>query len=387
MVMGEVLMVKILNNFQNYLLNKSNRYNYYKSEAIRLKQEISSLEKVLNDSIVKSDKELSENRQLKQNIVYLKTALKDLNIKLNNEISNNIQLKQDIDVLTYEHPPGHYYSPINDIDFLKKRENNIWKPLVDGAIEFNGEEQLNLLNSFTKYFPEIPFKSTKQTDLRYYFENDLYEYLDGTILYSMIRSLQPKKIVEVGSGFTSSLMLDINEIYFDDAIELTFIDPYPERLYSFMSENDKNKNEVLVNIVQDVNLEKFQELNPNDILFIDSSHVVKTGSDVQYILFEILPRLKKGVYIHFHDIFYPFQYPKTWILEKQWNWNENFFLRAFLMYNNQFEIVLFPTYLNEHYHEQFENIIEKLPVKSENNKNEPYEYKKNVGASLWIKKI
>lgn len=166
--------------------------------------------------------------------------------------------------------------------------------------------------------------------------------------------------------------MDVNSLFFENKIKLTFIEPYPEILNSLMSEKDKINNEVIIKIVQDVNYEKFQELEPNDILFIDSSHVVKTGSDVQHILFEILPLLKRGVYIHFHDIFYPFQYPKKWILNNRWNWNEDYFLKAFLMYNNQFKIVLFPTYLYKYHMKLFDN----MPIIT-----------KNVGGSLWLKKL
>jgi hypothetical protein len=122
--------------------------------------------------------------------------------------------------------------------------------------------------------------------------------------------------------------------------------------------------------VQDLNLEIFEKLNCGDFLFVDSSHVVKTGSDVNYILFEILPRLKSGVLIHFHDIFYPFEYPKDWVFNG-WNWNEDYFLRAFLMYNTEFEIKLFSHYLHKHYSDVFKNM--------------PLCYN-NYGGNLWIMK-
>jgi hypothetical protein len=119
--------------------------------------------------------------------------------------------------------------------------------------------------------------------------------------------------------------------------------------------------------------ELFDQLNENDILFIDSTHVSKTNSDVNKILFEILPRLKRGVLIHFHDIFYPFEYPKEWVL--QWNgfgWNEDYILKAFLMYNNQFKIVMFNTFL-EHFHKEW--FKENMPLCLE-----------NEGGSIWLQK-
>ncbi|MBF0510802.1 MAG: class I SAM-dependent methyltransferase, partial [Candidatus Omnitrophica bacterium] len=122
----------------------------------------------------------------------------------------------------------------------------------------------------------------------------------------------------------------------------------------------------------DVDVSFFDELGENDILFVDSSHVSKTGSDVNHILFNILPKLNKGVLIHFHDIFYPFEYPKPWVLEGRC-WNEDYLLRAFLSYNNSFEIVVFNTFL-EHFHEDW--FKENMPL-----------CLKNKGGSIWLRKI
>jgi predicted O-methyltransferase YrrM len=220
------------------------------------------------------------------------------------------------------------------------------------------------------FYAEMPFKSEKQDDVRYYFENDFFCYSDGILLYSLIRYLKPKKIIEIGSGFSSAVMLDTNELFFNSEIELTFIEPYPERLYNAIKENDKKSTTIIVSEVQQVSLEKFEELNAGDVLFIDSSHVVKTGSDVCFILFEILPILKGGVIIHFHDIFYPFEYLKEWVVEGR-NWNEDYFLKAFLMYNTAFQIILFPDYL----HKMHSKIYNQMPL-----------CYKNTGGSLWISK-
>ncbi|NYB26254.1 MAG: class I SAM-dependent methyltransferase [Methanobacteriaceae archaeon] len=339
-------MVKTIINFKNYLLNKSNQYRYYKSHYASLKQDIVKLESNLKDLKIRLDEKSSVNASLKQDIV---------------------KLKKEIAALTHGYPPGHFYSPINDIDFLKSKEDEIWKPELIEGIELREKEQLNLFKLIVKYYPEFPFES-KQPNLRYYPGNNMYGIGSAILLYSMIRVLKPNKIIEVGSGFSSALMMDVNDLFFEKEIELTFIEPYPERLYSLMSEEDKTRNEVIDKIVQDVNLEKYKELEPNDILFIDSSHVVKTGSDVQHIIFKILPVLKSGVYIHFHDIFYPFEYPKNWVINRKWSWNEDYFLRAFLMYNNQFQIALSTKYLYE-YHDEVD-------------------YKGyDIGNSLWLKKV
>ena len=168
-------------------------------------------------------------------------------------------------------------------------------------------------------------------------------------------------------------MLDTNDIYFDHSIKLTFIEPYPERLYSLFKPGDFENHTTIVSNLQDTSLDRYKELNENDILFIDSTHVSKANSDVNKIFFEILPILKKGVLVHFHDIFYPFEYPKEWVLGwKGFGWNEDYVLRAFLMYNGQFKIRMFNTFL-EHFHEDWfkQNMPDCL---------------KNTGGSIWLQK-
>jgi predicted O-methyltransferase YrrM len=271
-------------------------------------------------------------------------------------------------------PAGHFYSTIISVEEVKKRQNEIWrKANVDGiyGIDLNTQDQIDLVNDLSKFYEELPFTATKQAHLRYYFENEYYSYTDGIVLYSMIRHFKPKRIIEVGSGYSSAIMLDTNELFFNNEINLTFIEPYPERLYSLLKESDKKSSEIIVSDLQLVPLEHFEKLNSGDILFIDSTHVVKTGSDVNYILFEILPKLNKGVLIHFHDVFYPFEYPKDWVF-KGFNWNEDYFLKAFLMYNNKFKVKLFSEYLHMHHKEAFQ----KMPITY-----------KNTGGNLWLEKI
>src|SRR5262249_51820098 len=156
-------------------------------------------------------------------------------------------------------------------------------------------------------------------------------------LYGMIRHLKPQRIVEVGSGFSSAVMLDTSDRFFGGTISCTFIEPHPERLSSLLREGDREKHRVLARPVQDVDLEPFPELAANDILFVDSSHVAKVHSDVNRIFFEILPALAEGVSVQFHDIFYPFEYPKEWVYGGR-AWNESYLLRAFLQYNRSFQV-------------------------------------------------
>ena len=270
------------------------------------------------------------------------------------------------------HPAGHFYSPIVAINQIKSRKRDLWNGSGHIAgVNLEVENQLILLKELSKYYKELPFKDNKQEKFRYFFKNGFYSYTDGIVLYSLMRHLRPAKIIEVGSGYSSAIMLDVNDYFLEKSAQITFIEPNPERLHSLISEEDRDKTRIIQREVQSVPVEEFQNLKAGDILFVDSSHIVKTGSDVNYILFEILPALKAGVFIHFHDIFYPFEYPKAWILEGR-NWNENYFLKAFLMYNEKFKIRLFSHYLHEFYGDAFSEM--------------PLSYK-NPGGNLWVEKL
>nr|WP_321233413.1 class I SAM-dependent methyltransferase [uncultured Psychroserpens sp.] len=270
-------------------------------------------------------------------------------------------------------PPGHFYSPIVSKDEIKSNEDDIWKsvsPEDVAGIDFHTIRQKELLTTLSNYYTELPFQKHENNELRYYFENKFYSYTDGIILYSMLRHLKPERVIEIGSGFSSALMLDVNEHFFDNKISLTFVEPFPKRLNSLLTDFDKEQTNIVESFVQKVDLNLFKTLEKDDILFIDSSHVVKTGSDLHHILFNILPILNSGVYIHFHDVFYPFEYPKEWVFNG-FNWNEDYFLRAFLMYNDDFEIVLFSDYL----HKFHKTIFKSMPLSYNNS-----------GGNLWIRK-
>lgn len=268
------------------------------------------------------------------------------------------------------YPPGHFYSPLVAIDDIRLRKDSIWPEILNKqipGINLNTDSQLKLVSKLSDHYKTMPFSDQKNSEYRYYFENDYYSYTDGINLYTMLKHFQPNKVIEIGSGFSSALMLDVNQECRD--INLTFIEPYPARLYSLMSADDKDSAEIITKPIQSIDLDIFGKLNANDILFIDSSHIVKTGSDVNFILFEILPILKPGVIIHFHDIFYPFEYPQKWVFKGR-NWNENYFLKSFLMYNNKFEILLFADYLHKFHKDCFSNM--------------PLSYK-NTGGNLWLR--
>jgi hypothetical protein len=240
---------------------------------------------------------------------------------------------------------------------------------IDG-INLNIEGQLELLEKFEKHYKVLPFENKKKQGLRYYYENDWYSYCDAIFLSCVLMEFKPKKIIEVGSGFSSAVTLDINEIFLESKLKTTFIEPDPNRLLSLMSSEDKENSTMIKRWVESVDTKIFEELEENDILFIDSSHILSHRNDLNYLMFKILPNLKKGVLIHFHDIFYPFEYSIEAINAKI-PWNEVYFLRAFLTFNHQFEIKLFSHFLTKYFPEKFKN-MEKCLL--------------NPGGNIWIQK-
>ena len=270
-------------------------------------------------------------------------------------------------------PPGHFYSPIPSLAETKRDEALIWGPPPRDlpGIQLAESNQLLLFEQFLPFYSELPFKEQKTAGLRYYFENPAYSYCDAIVLYCMIRHLRPQTIIEVGSGYSSCATLDTNELFFANSITCKFVEPHPALLLSSIKGEDIQRITVLPQRLQDVDLGEFERLKKNDILFVDSTHVGKINSDVNRLLFEILPRLAPGVHIHFHDVFYPFEYPKPWIFEGR-AWNEQYLLRAFLQYNSAFQVVFMNTFLTHFHREVFQRA---MPL-----------CLKNCGGSLWIKK-
>lgn len=271
-------------------------------------------------------------------------------------------------------PPGHFYSPIPNLDEIRENEAVIFgaPPNSIPGVDLAEASQLQLAEEFKSYYAELPFPEHKTPSLRYYFDNPSYSYSDAITLYCMIRHAQPRRIVEIGSGHSSCVTLDTNERFFSGTIKTTFIEPYPDLFLSLIKPTDKDAIQLLPKRLQDVDPEVFRSLEANDILFVDSTHVSRTNSDVNRILFEILPALNSGVFVHFHDIFYPFEYPKAWVYEGR-AWNEAYALRAFLQFNNAFRIVFFNTYL-EHFHRDF--FEQHMPL-----------CLKNPGGSIWIQRV
>jgi hypothetical protein len=270
-------------------------------------------------------------------------------------------------------PPGHFYSPLPSLEEVRRDAERLWHvPRHLPGIDLRESQQLQLLDEFSLYYREQPFPERRNSDRRYYFENSSFSYSDALVFYSMVRHASPKRIVEIGSGYSSCVALDTNELFFDNQIACVFIEPYVDLLLSLIRPEDRSRVTIIPRRVQDVSLEVFHALEANDFLFIDSTHVAKIGSDVNHIMTHILPTLRVGVYVHFHDVPYPFEYFRDWIEEGR-AWNEAYMVRAFLSFNSAYEIVFFNTFLERFHRERF---AAHMPL-----------CLRNEGGSLWIRRV
>lgn len=271
-------------------------------------------------------------------------------------------------------PPGHFYSPIPDFSEIRKKESSLFGQCPTGipAIDLNEKEQQELLRQLLPYYQEMPFKESSEPGLHYWLRNGSFEFADGILLYMMLRHLRPARFIEVGCGHSSCLLIDTNRMFFDNAIECTFVDPYPEALLSLIPGDVADGLDIIRKPVQDLPLSRFQELRAGDVLFVDSSHVSKIGSDVNHLVFHVLPALAPGVFVHFHDVIYPFEYyPETVFAGR--TWNEAYLIRAFLQYNSTFRIAIWNSWLD---HFCRESIEKDAPL-----------WLHNWGGSIWLEKL
>lgn len=176
---------------------------------------------------------------------------------------------------------------------------------------------------------------------RRYRTNSMYGAADASVYQAAVRHFKPRRVVEVGSGFSTAKLLDTADRYLPD-IDITCIEPYPDRLRALLLPHDRV--EVIESPVQDVSTQLFKSLQDTDILFIDSTHVAKAGSDVVWLFTRVLPLLAKGVVVHIHDVFWPFEYPTEWLRAGR-NWNEDYFVHAFLCHNSTWQIEVFNSWI------------------------------------------
>lgn len=237
------------------------------------------------------------------------------------------------------YPSGHFYSPVVDPAEVEADLSRIWpEPPVDVAgVDFNDASHRHVLGTlFPRFYPDFdyPEEGAGDDDLSaYYIRNSQFSWLDARTLFVLLRAWRPARIIEVGSGYSTLLIRDVARRFLGDACSIIAIEPFPRPFLS------KIGVDLIEAKVQAVPHAVFETLGDGDILFIDSSHVSKTGSDINYLFFEIFPKLKPGVRIHIHDIFLPADYPKEWVIDENRSWNEQYLLRALLMYSVRFRVV------------------------------------------------
>jgi Methyltransferase domain len=220
------------------------------------------------------------------------------------------------------------------------------------GVRFDTAAMIARLNSYAKRFnaeyDRFPLERPDDPNA-YYGNNGWFPLVDGVLLYCFVRDLCPSRIVEVGSGYSTRMIvhaLDANRMADPSSeTDLISIDPY---LGDHSRLRLPPKARLVRKSVQDVPLAEFEALRSGDILFIDSSHMGKLGSDVFYEIFEVLPRLQPGVVVHIHDIFFPRSYPADWVLNQRRFWNEQNLLHAFLMFNDRFEVLWAGPFVQQH---------------------------------------
>lgn len=245
----------------------------------------------------------------------------------------------------------HYYEPQFDNRKAKKlfsQDRNL------PGIDWNTTEQLEVLAgfSFSEELGDIAQRKSEALD--FHFNNDLFESGDAEYWYQLIRKIKPGRIIEIGSGYSTLMAIKaIRKNCEQDSnyeCKHVCIEPYE---MPWLEEADVS---VVRKKIEDVELSFFSELEENDILFIDSSHIIRPEGDVLLEYLEILPSLKKGVIVHLHDIFSPKNYPREWLVDEVKFWNEQYLLEAFLSHNSSWKILGALNYLHHNHYQELKKI-------------------------------
>jgi len=245
----------------------------------------------------------------------------------------------------------HYYDPQFD---NRKPKQPFSRDRILPGIHWNTAEQLKILDtfSFSQELADIP--QDKSLTLEFYLNNGSFISGDAEYWYQLIRSIKPRRIFEVGSG--NSTLMAINAIRRNMEADPNYnckhvcIEPYE------MPWLEQTGVTVIREKIEDVELSFFSQLEENDILFIDSSHIIKPQGDVLFEYLELLPTLKNGVIVHVHDIFSPKNYPQSWLEGKVIFWNEQYLLEAFLSHNTSWKIIGALNYLHHNYYEKLKPV-------------------------------
>lgn len=250
------------------------------------------------------------------------------------------------------YPDGHFYSPVVNTPDIHGRQAAIWPAQPDNlGIAFNDDGQQRLLREvFPKHFACYDYRDQLEegeAEDRYYTLNTQFGWLDSRVYFALLRHFRPRQVLEVGAGYSTLLATDVNRRFLGNSASVACIEPYPR---PFLRTLD-GLTELIEERVEKVPLQRFESLQSGDLLFIDSSHVAKTGSDVNHLYFEVLPRLRSGVLVHVHDIFFPHDYPPDWVLTENRSWNEQYLLRALLMDSMRYQVLFGCNYAHHHWPE------------------------------------
>ncbi len=242
-------------------------------------------------------------------------------------------------------PEGHFYSPIPDLPDVRERAVELFDRTGDvPGVDLRLHQQLALLDDLGPALARWPHGDpSSRHGLRYQPDNDFFGWTDSQLWYALLATRRPRRVIEVGSGWSTALLLDACDREGLDT-RVTAIEPFPERLHSLMRDGDVDRITVRRNRVQEVPADELADLQAGDVLFVDSTHVAKIGSDVNYLVFGVFPRLPSGVLVHVHDVAYPFEYPQEWVEEGR-AWNEAYLLRGFLLENPRWRVTLWPSML------------------------------------------
>lgn len=267
-----------------------------------------------------------------------------------------------------------FYSPLNDLEFLD-RNRDLWAEACDPLeIDWNLAHQMEVAAEAAAYVDElrsVPQRSENPAE--YCWENPFWNNGDAMVQYGLLRSRKPRRVVEIGCGYSSLLMskaLAKNESEDGQpACQVTLVEPYPRReLLETLPAAWRCEYAPL----QRAPLELFETLEAGDVLFYDGSHCAKAGSDVNWFFFRVLPRVKPGVLIHLHDVFFPRDYPESWFFDRGQTWNEQYVLQAFLMNNERYGIEVCNSYTWTHCPEEVTRLFQSLQPA--------------YGASIWLLK-
>lgn len=261
----------------------------------------------------------------------------------------------------------HYYDP----QFVYSDNGaNLTKDRTLKGIDLNINSQLKFLKilTFSKELLQMKLKK-KSSNYKFTIKNGSFENGDADFYYQIIRYLKPRKIIEIGSGHSTQICLEAinkNNLETGHKTNLLCIEPYENKWL------EKINTKIIRKKIENVHLDWNKELDKGDILFIDTSHIIRPEGDVLKIFFEILPALKNGVIVHIHDIFTPKNYPKEWLCNHVRLWNEQYLVEALLMNNKRYKIISALNFLKNNFYKDLKIVC-------------PYLEKDHQPSSLYLK--